>query len=265
LKPTAKFRRRYAAEESNMPDWKPEIRRRLANLELEPTREAAILEELSQYLADCYAEWLASGATEAEAYQRTLAELSGSEMLQSELRRVERPADHIVPGTNRRANMIAALVAVLNKDQAVFNVRAMEQIVAQSVDRRRFSMLLLTLFPVAALALASLGIYGLMSYAVAQRTREIGVRMALGARGADVLKLVIAQGMKLALIGVALGLVASLALTRTMMNLLFDVSATDPLTFAGVALLLTLVALLACYVPARRATKLDPLVALRRD
>jgi putative ABC transport system permease protein len=160
---------------------------------------------------------------------------------------------------------VRAQVAALNKDQAVFNVRTMEQTVAQSVAARRFSMLLLAVFAVVALALASLGIYGLMSYAVAQRTREIGVRMALGAQSGDVLKLVVRQGMKLTFIGVALGLVASLALTRTMKNLLFNVSATDPATFAAIALLLIAVALLACFVPARRATKVDPLVALRSE
>jgi putative ABC transport system permease protein len=161
------------------------------------------------------------------------------------------------------ASAVRARIAVLNKDQAVFNVRTMEQAVAQSVATRRFSMLLLTVFAVVALALASLGIYGLMSYAVAQRTREIGVRMALGAQMRDVLKLVIGQGMMLVFVGVALGLVASLALTRTIKNLLFGVSATDPVTFVAIALLLIAIALLACFVPARRATKVDPLVALR--
>jgi len=188
------------------------------------------------------------------------------------------PAER-VPGYVRRINLLTRTeveplslasavrgqVAALNKDQAVFNVRTMEQAVAQSVAARRFSMLLLTIFAVAALALASLGIYGLMSYAVAQRTREIGLRMALGARGADALRLMIGHGMKLALVGVALGLVASLALTRTIKNLLFGVSATDPVTFVAIALLLIAVALLACFVPARRATRVDPMEALRSE
>ncbi|HEY6661155.1 MAG TPA: ABC transporter permease [Pyrinomonadaceae bacterium] len=156
-------------------------------------------------------------------------------------------------------------IASLNKDQAVFNVRTMEDIVAQSIAPRRFSMLLLGIFAVVALALASIGIYGMMSYAVAQRTREIGLRMTLGAQSGNVLRLVIGHGMKLALAGVALGLVSSLALTRTMKTLLFGVSATDPLTFIAIALLLALVALLACWVPARRAAKVDPLVALRYE
>jgi len=158
---------------------------------------------------------------------------------------------------------VRAQVAALNKDQAVYNVRTMEQSVAQSVAPRRFSMLLLTVFAVAALALANLGIYGLLSYAVAQRTREIGVRMALGAQSGNVLRLVIGQGMKLVFVGVALGLVASVALTRMMKNLLFSMSATDPATFATTALLLIAVALLACWIPARRATKVDPMIALR--
>ena len=135
------------------------------------------------------------------------------------------------------ASAVRGQVAALNKDQAVFNVRTMEQTVAQSVAARRFSMLLLTVFGIVALALASLGIYGLMSYTVAQRTREIGVRMALGAQMSDVLKLMVGQGMKLALVGVVLGLVASVALTQLMKTLLFGVSATDPLTFIVIALL----------------------------
>ena len=163
------------------------------------------------------------------------------------------------------ASAVRGQVSDLNKDQAVFNVRTMEQAVAQSVAPRRFSMLLLAVFAVVALALASLGIYGLMSYAVAQRTREIGVRVALGAQSGNVLRLVIGQGMKLALAGVALGLVASVALTQTIKSLLFSVSATDPATFTVIALLLALIALLACYVPARRATKVDPMIALRYE
>jgi putative ABC transport system permease protein len=188
------------------------------------------------------------------------------------------PAERL-PGSTRRINLLTrtegesssltstvrAEIAALNKDQAVFNVRTMEQIVAQNVAPRRFSMLLLTVFAVVALVLASIGIYGMMSYAVAQRTREIGLRMTLGAQRGNVIRLVIGQGMKLAMIGVALGLVAAVALTRTMKNLLFGVSATDPVTFVGITFLLALVALLACWVPARRATKVDPIIALRYE
>jgi putative ABC transport system permease protein len=163
------------------------------------------------------------------------------------------------------ASAVRGQVAALNKDQAVFNVRTMEQAVAQSVAPRRFSMLLLTAFAVVSLALASLGIYGLMSYAVAQRAREIGVRMALGAQSGNVLRLVIGQGMKLAFIGVALGLIASVAVTRTMKTLLFGVRAADPLTFIVIALLLMAVALVACWIPGRRATQVDPMVALRAE
>jgi putative ABC transport system permease protein len=188
------------------------------------------------------------------------------------------PPDRL-PGFTRRINVLTRTdiepsslasavrgeIAALNKSQPVFNVRTMEQIVSQSVAPRRFSMLLLSVFAVVALALASIGIYGMMSYAVAQRTREIGLRMTLGAQRGNVLWLVIGQGMKLAIIGVALGLVAAIALTRTMKSLLFGVSATDPVTFIGIALLLATVALLACWIPARRATKVDPMVALRYE
>ncbi|MGC1106331.1 MAG: ABC transporter permease, partial [Candidatus Acidiferrales bacterium] len=156
-------------------------------------------------------------------------------------------------------------VEQVNSQQVMFDTETMEDIISDSLAARRFSMILLGVFAALALILACVGIYGVISYLVGQRTHEIGVRMALGAQRRDVLRLLLGQGAKMALIGVAIGIVTALALTRLMRSQLFGVSAHDPLTFAGVAILLTLVALFACYIPARRAMKVDPIVALRYE
>jgi predicted permease len=152
-----------------------------------------------------------------------------------------------------------------NNQNVVFGAQTMNEVIADSITRHRFSMILLNSFAAAALLLASVGLFGVISYLVGQRTHELGVRIALGAGRKDVLRLVLSHGMKMALSGVALGLVAALGLTRLLAQMLYGVSATDPVTFAGIALLLTAVALAACFVPAWRATKVDPLVALRHE
>jgi putative ABC transport system permease protein len=153
----------------------------------------------------------------------------------------------------------------LDANQPISNINTMEKIVADSIAQPRLSMLLMGLFGALALILAAVGIYGLLSYAVTQRTQEMGIRMALGAKTTDVLKLILTQGMTLALIGIAIGLIGSLALTRLLAGLLFGVTPTDAVTFVSVSVVLIGVALFACYFPARRATKVDPLVALRYE
>jgi ABC-type antimicrobial peptide transport system permease subunit len=147
----------------------------------------------------------------------------------------------------------------------VSNVQAMSEVVSQSVSRQQFNMWLMSVFGGSALLLAAIGIYGLMAYSVEQRTQEIGIRLALGAQGAQVKNMVVFQGMRLALIGVVIGLAASFGLARVIAAFLYGVTARDPLVFAGVPLLLTIVALLAVYFPAQRASRVDPLVALRYE
>ena len=156
-------------------------------------------------------------------------------------------------------------VQALDKDQPVYNVRTMDDVVTNSLGTRRISMQLFTVFGCAALLLAAIGIYGVMAYSVTQRTQEIGIRMALGAQKFDILRLVVSQGVMLSLIGVVAGLAGAFALTRLISNLLFGVSASDPLTFIAISLLLILVSLIACYLPARRAAKLNPTIALAEN
>jgi ABC-type antimicrobial peptide transport system permease subunit len=156
-------------------------------------------------------------------------------------------------------------VEQIDSRDVIYSVETMDEIVSNSYAARRFSMTLLAVFAALALVLACVGIYGVISYLVGQRTHEIGVRMALGAQPDDVLRLVLGHGARMALIGVVIGTIGALGLMRLMANQLFGVSAHDPLTFAGVAMLLIIVAVAACYIPARRAMRVDPMVALRYE
>jgi len=168
-----------------------------------------------------------------------------------------------------RTNSAAMLSAMktelrnLDPDLPMYHVRTMEQQVKESLAQRRFSMTLLGVFAGVALALATIGIYGVMAYLVNQGTRELGIRIALGASQRNILSLVVRQGMMLAVSGVTIGLAAAFLMTRLMRSLLFGVEATDPLTFAGISLLLGGITLFACYVPAQRAARIDPLISLR--
>jgi putative ABC transport system permease protein len=163
------------------------------------------------------------------------------------------------------SSAVRSEIRSLDKGAPVYNVRTMNDVLANSVAPRRAPMLLLSAFAGAALLLAMIGIYGVTTYYVTQRTQEIGIRMALGAQMSDVLKLVLKGGLALAAIGIAAGLAGAFTLTRWMTSLLFAVKPTDGLTFIAVSVCLLITALLACYLPARRATKVDPLVALRYE
>jgi putative ABC transport system permease protein len=184
---------------------------------------------------------------------------------------LQRPTNNLNLAVRAEADP-ASLVAVvrselqkLDPNLPVYAITTMAQRVANQTTHARFSAWLLGIFGGLALALAAVGIYSVMAYAVEQRTHELGIRLAMGARAGDILKLVLKQGMRLALLGVALGVSVALALTQLMKGLLFGVAAADPLTYAEIAALLAAVALLACWIPARRAAKVDPLVALRAE
>jgi putative ABC transport system permease protein len=174
----------------------------------------------------------------------------------------------LVKSSIEPAALVSAIhraVTSIDKEQPIFEIATMQEVVNASVSTRRITLILLGLFSGLALVLAAIGIYGVVSYSVAQRAREIGIRMALGAHRGDVLRLVLAQGGKMSLTGIAIGTIASAGLTRLMANLLYGVSAVDPATFAVVAFVLAVIAMVASYLPARRALRMDPLVALRNE
>jgi putative ABC transport system permease protein len=174
----------------------------------------------------------------------------------------------IVRTTNDPHSVITAVqneVHSMDQELPVYSIKTMDEYISATVAAPRFNATLLVIFAVVALVLTIVGLYGVMSYSVAQRTNEIGIRMALGAQTRDVLRLIVSQGFKLVLIGLAIGLASAFGLMSIISSLLFGVTWKDPLTFATVAVLLAFVALLACYIPARRATRLDPLNALRYE
>jgi ABC-type antimicrobial peptide transport system permease subunit len=179
--------------------------------------------------------------------------------------------DHMYLRTATRVAPVSVFPAIRNKvsqfnsEAVAFDPETMESIVADSIAQQRFTMILFAGFAVVALLLAGVGIYGVLSYVVGQRTQEIGIRMALGAQRSDVLRTFLRDGARMTVIGIFAGSIAALALTRLMSSILFQVKPTDPLTFGGVALLLCTIALLACYLPARQAASVDPMQALRSE
>jgi len=177
---------------------------------------------------------------------------------QPDYEREKRWSDQIVPAVRRE-------LAALDPSLPLGEVKTMEQVIYERRSPKELMMWMLGIFGVMALAMAAVGTYAVMAYSVAERTRELGVRIALGAQSADILKLVLRRGLSLTLLGIGLGFAFALALTRALAQLLYGVTATDALTFAGVAALLAAVALLACWIPARRATKVDPIIALRSE
>jgi putative ABC transport system permease protein len=174
----------------------------------------------------------------------------------------------VIRTTKDPLGLVGALrtrVASIDKSLPLYDVTTMDQLLAEQVASRRFNLALLGLFAFLAVVLAAVGVYGVMAYAVAQRTHEIGIRVALGAEQFDVMRPVLGQGIILTALGVSIGFAGALALTRFLSSLLYGVKPTDPLTFIAVALIMTAVALLASFIPARRATKVDPMIALRYE
>jgi len=174
----------------------------------------------------------------------------------------------VLRGKSSAQNLITALqttVHALDSQLPVTRVRTMEQVMSQSIAPRRFYLILVLVFAVSAIVLAAVGLYGVVAYAVEQRTREIGIRMSLGAARYDVLKLLLGWALSLVALGVIFGILGSVAVTRLLSGFLFGIKPTDPITFLAVPLLLAMVALLASYIPARRATKVDPMIALRYE
>jgi putative ABC transport system permease protein len=174
----------------------------------------------------------------------------------------------VIRSTNDPASLASAVraaVAAVDKEQPISNLKTMDQVISEVMVQPQFNTLMLGIFSGIAMLLALAGIYGVMAYSVAQRAHEIGIRMALGARPRDVLKMIVVQGARLTAAGIIIGVWGALAATRGLSSLLFGVSPTDPLTFTAIALLLAIVSLIASYIPARRATKVDPMVALRQE
>jgi putative ABC transport system permease protein len=176
--------------------------------------------------------------------------------------------DLLVKSRIERASLVSSIRGVLasiDRNQPISSISTMDQLVQNSVGSRRLTLVLLGLFSALALVLAGIGIYGVISYSVAQRTQEIGIRMALGARREDVMKMILLQGARIAATGLIIGMLAAFGLTRYLEKLLFSMSPGDPATFVMTALVLALVALLACYIPARRTLRIDPMAALRYE